>query len=68
MKQTVTGVFVIQHEGAQRTDDSPDRRYGGSYYPLELKCTFEVMQKVLMDLDRQGLLSRLPFLKNKSTR
>lgn len=35
-----------------------------SYSP-DLKCTFEVMQKILMNLDGQRLSSKAQFLKNK---
>lgn len=34
-------------------------------YPPELKCTFEVLQKILMNLDGQRLSSKAQFLKNK---
>ncbi|CAL8271743.1 unnamed protein product [Lota lota] len=34
-------------------------------YPADLKCTFEVMQKILMNLDGQRLSSKAQFLKNK---
>ncbi|CAI5682273.1 unnamed protein product [Oreochromis niloticus] len=34
-------------------------------YPPELKCTFEVLQKIIMKLDGQRLSSKAQFLKNK---
>ncbi|XP_051965272.1 uncharacterized protein LOC127631244 [Xyrauchen texanus] len=34
-------------------------------YPPDLKCTFEVMRKILMNLDGQRLSSKAQFLKNK---
>uniref|UniRef100_A0A673CMN5 Uncharacterized protein n=1 Tax=Sphaeramia orbicularis TaxID=375764 RepID=A0A673CMN5_9TELE len=37
-------------------------------YPLEPKCTFEVLQKIFLDLDGQRLSSKAQFLKNKDQR
>ncbi|KAJ8347515.1 hypothetical protein SKAU_G00261040 [Synaphobranchus kaupii] len=34
-------------------------------YPPELKCSFEVLQKILLNLDGQRLSSKAQFLKNK---
>lgn len=34
-------------------------------YPPELKCTFEVLQKIILNLDGQKLSSKAQFLKNK---
>jgi len=34
-------------------------------YPPELKCTFEVLQQILLKLDGQRLSSKAQFLKNK---
>ncbi|XP_051815604.1 uncharacterized protein LOC110954116 [Acanthochromis polyacanthus] len=34
-------------------------------YPSKLKCTFEVLQKIFLDLDGQRLSSKAQFLKNK---
>jgi len=36
-------------------------------YPPELKCTFEVLQKILLKLGGQRLSSKAQFLKNKLT-
>ena len=34
-------------------------------YPEDLKCTFEVVQKILLNLDGQRLSSKAQFIKNK---
>ncbi|XDV19421.1 hypothetical protein PO909_024891 [Leuciscus waleckii] len=34
-------------------------------YPPELKCTFEVLQKIFLNLNGQRLSSKAQFLKNK---
>lgn len=34
-------------------------------YPAELKRTFEVLQKILLNMDGQRLSSKAQFLKNK---
>ena len=34
-------------------------------YPSELKCSFEVLQKILLNLDGQRFFSKAQFLKNK---
>lgn len=34
-------------------------------YPPELKCTYEVLQKIFINLDGQRLSSKVQFLKNK---
>lgn len=35
-------------------------------YPPELKCTFEVLQKIIMKLDGQRLSSKAQFLKKQT--
>lgn len=34
-------------------------------YPAELKCTFEVLQKIFLNLDGQRLSSKVQFLKSE---
>ncbi|KAL4008928.1 hypothetical protein ACER0C_002780 [Sarotherodon galilaeus] len=63
MEQTVMGVYVIHQEGAEPGDDPEN--IGVLIEGVELKCTFEVLQKIIMKLDGQRLSSKAQFLKNK---
>ncbi|KAL0962361.1 hypothetical protein UPYG_G00339080 [Umbra pygmaea] len=64
----IEGVKVLDELG--NIEDACALLFGLIYclnlsYPPDLKCTFEVMQKILMTLDGQRLSSKAQFLKNK---
>uniref|UniRef100_A0A8C8J092 Uncharacterized protein n=1 Tax=Oncorhynchus tshawytscha TaxID=74940 RepID=A0A8C8J092_ONCTS len=66
MEQTVTRVYVTQKEGADGLGNiamACALLFGLIYclnlsYPQELKCTFEVLQNILLNLDGQRVLSK----------
>ena len=95
LRETVFGIFVIRHEGAEDID--PPEEVGivleglqvmedlgnvpfavamllglvyalNLSYPQELKYTFEVLQKIMMELDGNKLSNKVQVLKTLLSR
>uniref|UniRef100_A0A3B4ZRI5 Uncharacterized protein n=1 Tax=Stegastes partitus TaxID=144197 RepID=A0A3B4ZRI5_9TELE len=76
LDETTTGIFVIKHEATSHLDDvgivleAAAMLFGlmvvmNLNYPPELKFTFEVLQKVVMELDGSMLSKEAQVLNNR---